>query len=294
MAILSMKEKLEILRDATLEDDVFFSSCLDGSNECAALMLRIILGKDDLVVTEVRTQRWMQGILEHSVRLDVHAVDGDGNLYNIEIQKDDRGAERKRARYYSAMIDSRALGKGDGYSSLPESYVIFITRGDAIGEGKALYEIDRYIGGIWKPFSDGSHIVYVSSSLADEGTELGHLMHDLRCSDPEKMHYNELRDRVSYYKNEMEGIESMGSRVDEILQRALKRETEKVREESLKKGLEEGRQEGEMLGLQKGEANGLKKAARSMLEDGSIPIQKIAEFSGLTIGEVESIRNSLR
>ena len=57
MAILSMKEKLEILRDATLEDDVFFSSCLEGSNECASLMLRIILGRDDLVVTEVRTQR---------------------------------------------------------------------------------------------------------------------------------------------------------------------------------------------------------------------------------------------
>ena len=103
MAILSMKEKLEILRDATLEDDVFFSSCLEGSNECATLMLRIILGRDDLVVTEVRTQRWLQGILEHSVRLDVHAVDGDGNLYNIEIQKDDRGAERKRARYIPDM-----------------------------------------------------------------------------------------------------------------------------------------------------------------------------------------------
>ena len=86
MAILSMKEKLEIFRDATLEDDVFFSSCLEGSNECASLMLRIILGKDDLVVTEVRTQ-----------------VDGDGNLYNIEMQKDDRGAERKRARYIPDM-----------------------------------------------------------------------------------------------------------------------------------------------------------------------------------------------
>ena len=91
----------------------------------------------------------------------------------------------------------------------------------------------------------------------------------------------------------MEGIESMGSRVDEILQRALKRETEKVREEILK----EGRMEGEILGLQKGEANGLQRGrqevARSMVRDGSIPISKIAEFSGLTIGEVESIRNSL-
>ena len=202
MAILSKKEKLEILRDATLEDDVFFSSCLEGSNdclegsnECAALMLRIILGRDDLVVTEVRTQRWLQGILEHSVRLDVHAVDGDGNLYNIEMQKDDRGAERKRARYYSAMIDSRALGKGDGYSSLPESYVIFITR----GRGHALNRIERTVAETGESFCDGSHIVYVSSSLADEGTELGHLMHDLRCSDPEKMHYNELREMVAYY-----------------------------------------------------------------------------------------------
>ena len=55
---------------------------------------------------------------------------------------------------------------------------------------------------------------------------------------------------------------------------------------------------GEMLGLQKGEANGLQRGrqevARSMVQDGSIPIPKIAEFSGLTIGEVESIRNSLR
>ena len=66
----------------------------------------------------------------------------------------------------------------------------------------------------------------------------------------------------------------MSGKFDEILQRALKRETEKVRDESLK----EGRQE----------------VARSMVQDGSIPIPKIAEFSGLTIGEVESIRNSIK
>ena len=135
--------------------------------------------------------------------------------------------------------------------------------------------------------------MYVSSTLADEGTELGHLMHDLRCSDPDKMHYNELREMVSYYKNEMEGIESMSGKFDEILQKRIRIASE----ESLKKGLEEGRQEGEILGLQKGEANGLQRGrqevARSMVRDGSIPIPKIAEFSGLTIGEVESIRNSL-
>ena len=81
----------------------------------------------------------------------------------------------------------------------------------------------------------------------------------------------------------------MSGKFDEIMQRALKRETEKVREESLKKGEADGLKKGRL----EGEANGLRKAARSMLEDGSIPIQKIAEFSGLTIGEVESIRSSI-
>ena len=155
----------------------------------------------------------------------------------------------------------------------------------AIGEGKALNMIERIVKGTGKDFCDGSHIVYVSSSLADEGTELGHLMHDLRCSDPEKMHYNELREMVSYYKNEMEGIESMSGKFDEIMQKKIKIASE----ESLKKGEADGLKKGRL----EGEANGLRKAARSMLEDGSIPIQKIAEFSGLTLGEVESIRNSM-
>lgn len=55
MELISRKEKMEIIRDITLEDDIFFSKCLDGSNECASLMLRIILGRDDLEVTRTET-----------------------------------------------------------------------------------------------------------------------------------------------------------------------------------------------------------------------------------------------
>ena len=89
----------------------------------------------------------------------------------------------------------------------------------------------------------------------------------------------------------------MSGKFDEIMQRALKRETEKVRDESLKKGEAEGFRKGEVNGLQKGRSEGRQEGrqevARSMVRDGSIPIQKIAEFSGLTLGEVESIRNSM-
>ena len=184
------------------------------------------------------------------------------------------------------MIDSRALGKRDGYESLPESYVIFITRGDAIGEGNALSTIERTVLESGKRFRDGSYIVYVSSSLAEEGTDLGRLMHDLRCSDPDKMHYNELRERVAYYKKEMEGIEDMSGKFEEIMQRKINEARSEI--------LEEGRAEGEANGLQKGRSEGRQEVARSMVRDGSIPLSKIAEFSGLTISEVESIRNNMQ
>ena len=92
----------------------------------------------------------------------------------------------------------------------------------------------------------------------------------------------------------MEGIESMSGKFDEILQRALKRETEKVRNESLKKGEANGLQKGRSEGRLEGRQEGRQEVARSMVRDGSIPIPKIAEFSGLTIGEVESIRNSMQ
>ena len=227
----------------------------------------------------------MQSVLSHSVRLDVYATDRDGNLYDIEIQKEDDGAPARRARYYSSMIDASALGKGAGYGSLPETYVIFLTRGDALGHGRALCRIDRYLDGGWEPFGDGAHIVYASSMLADEGTELGHLMHDLRCANPGEMHYNELRERVAYFKDDTEGAEEMSSVFEEILQRKI----QQTREESLLKGEADGLKKGRTEGLREGR----QEVARSMVADGSIPLSKIAEFSGLTLGEVENIRKSM-
>ena len=99
------------------------------------------------------------------------------------------------------MIDADALRKGTEYNELPESYVIFITERDALGEGKALYDIERTVKGSGKSFEDGTHILFVSADLADRDTDLGRLMEDLRCPDPERMHYREQRDRVGYFKN---------------------------------------------------------------------------------------------
>ena len=283
--IMSDGERKKVLSGLCLMDDIFFSMCFSGSRECTALLLRIILSRSDITVEDVRVQKWMHSILSRSVKLDILARDGEGKLYNIEVQKDERGAKRRRARYYSSMIDASALGKGEDYDTLPESYVIFITGKDALGDGRDIYHIERRINETGKSFNDGSHIVYVSSELTDSNTDLGRLMEDLRCTDPDAMHYNELRERVSFFKKDKEGVVSMSGEFERILERAVRI--------SEKEALEKGEKRGEKRGLERGKSENQREVARNMLADGSVPLDKIAQFSGLTIAEVENLKQSI-
>lgn len=54
------------------------------------------------------------------------------------MQRADKGADRKRARYHSGILDAHLLQPGEDYSELPETFVIFITENDVFGKGKPL------------------------------------------------------------------------------------------------------------------------------------------------------------
>ena len=136
------QEDLERLRGFRLMDDDFLTKCFEGDTACIELVLRIVL-EQELQVLDVRTQVFVENLLNQSVRLDVLATDSTGRKFNIEIQRADRGAGRRRARYNSSMMDANLLQKDDDFDNLPETYVVFITENDVMGNGKPLYRIER-------------------------------------------------------------------------------------------------------------------------------------------------------
>ena len=274
MDTLTTTEARRALSDMTLMDDAYFTKYFDGSTECASLMLSVLLGRKDLKVTKATTQKWIEGGDKRSVRLDIFARSADGRIFDVEIQRARKGAGRRRARFYSAMLDADYLDKGGKFKELPESYVIFITERDAIGEGKAVYDIECVIKGSGKSFRDGTHILYISADLTDRDTDLGKLMHDLRCPDPERMHHRALRERARYLKRSEEGIGEMTGEFDRILKAKVKEAVKETRESSLKEGRKE--------------------MARSLLAEGSFSVSKIAKLSKLPVGEVERIKNGIK
>ena len=154
--------------------------------------------------------------LNRSVRLDVLATNSVGHKFNIEIQRADKGAGRKRARYNSSMMDANLLEKGENFEVLPETFVVFITENDVIGKGQPLYRIERCFLETGESFDDGSHILYVNGAYRDE-SPIGRLMHDFSCTNPSDMYYGVLADRVRFFKESKEGIAGLASSLKEIV-----------------------------------------------------------------------------
>ena len=249
------EEDLRRLRGLRLLDDDFMQKVFEDK-ACTALLLQIILKRADLKVLHVNGQQDIKNLQGRSVTLDILAVDTDNKVYNIEIQRSDKGAAVKRARYNSSLIDSNVTEPGEQYENLCESYIIFITENDIMKEGLPIYHVDRTVIETGKLFGDEAHIIYVNSQIHDESA-LGKLMYDFYCTDAGKMNYEILADRVRYFKEDEKGVATMSRVMEE-----MRNETERAK---------------------------AIKDAKGMLESGKLTYEEIAKIAELTIDEVRAL-----
>lgn len=221
------QEDLQRLRGFRLLDDDFMTKVFEDIS-CAELLLRIILNDEGIRVLEAHSQRGIKNLQGRSVKLDILAVDSHNRVFNVEVQRSDRGAGAKRARYNSALIDANVTEPGDQYEDLNETFVIFITENDVMKAGLPIDHIDRVVRETGKLFEDEEHIIYVNSQIKDE-TKLGRLMHDFSCTDAKDKYNKVLADRVRYFKEDERGVEIMC------------REMEIMRNQAHEEGIEKGR-----------------------------------------------------
>lgn len=84
------------------------------------------------------------------------------------------------------------------------------------------------------------------------------------------MYYDELAQRVRFFKESKEGVAIMCKVMEDM------------RNESLREGIKEGRKEGKL--------ESMRAAAERMLADGTLALEKISEYSGLSVEEVKLLR----
>ena len=265
--ILSREERIRESMEFNLLSDVFLSVALDDVPTCQHI-IRVLTGKEDLMVKQVRTQYVIAKINSRTVRLDVLAEDSEGKLYQIEIQRQDTVDHPRRVRYYGALADSEFLAKGREYYELPDRMQFYISETDIWKEGETVYPVTKRLGEDGPIYDDGEYIFYVNAEV-DDGSRIAKMMKYFKTADPNDDSEGDLSKRVHYLKCEEGGIDIMCEVAERIEAR--------------------GRLQGEKIGRQQGEKIGGERKARitsqNLYQMGMSP-EKIAQAVGEDISTI--------
>lgn len=255
---------LELLAGLRLMDDDFFSEALDEKIAPVEYILNTVLERDDIRVLRTEAQVEYKSAANRSIKLDIRAVDAEGRVMDIEVQRADRGAGVRRARFHSSMLDRTLLDKGKDFEDLVDTYVIFITEHDRFGAGLPLYHVERRIAELDDAlFGDGAHIVYVNGQFRDLNHPVGRLMHDMNCT--ADILNPLLAQEVRYLKETEGGRTQMCRAFEEIAFESAKEATHKANVA----------------------------VAQKMLADGGLTLEQIAKFSSLPLSEVQELADKL-
>lgn len=222
-------------KDLTFADDFMFAKVMLNEKLCKQL-LEIIL---EIRIKSLRYPE-EQKVIDpsydsKSVRLDVYVDDEDGTVYNIEMQTTNPSNIPRRARYYQGMIDLNLIEKGEDYSKLAKSYVIFICTKDICKLDKPVYRFENYCKDYDIPLKDEAYKVILNADCTElQDTELGNFLKFVRTGEPTDEFTDSLQNEVSVVKrNEKWEVEYMT---------LLMRDREKIEE-----GRKEGRKEYQLL-----------------------------------------------
>ena len=266
-------EDLKRLSMFRLLDDIFARAYFRRHPELAEFILRIITGFSDLVIdrAQYETQYDAKRLAgSRSLILDVMAGDTTGRKYDFEIENWNATPERGEVHLAAMVVEN--LHEGDDFSDLPETYVIFFSDGDAVGNGRAVNKFsfrndDEYIKddvSVPNPHQSmkgRTHILFVNGSYKDDKSDIGKLIHDFKCINANEMYFPNLAERARYLKENPKGVKEVSSIMDE----ALKEMADYTRWE-------------ERISV-----------AVKMLQLGKVTHEDIATVTGLTLNEIKTL-----
>ncbi len=125
-------------------DDFLFDVTTENLEACK-IILELSLG------IRIREIRWKgnQKVIHNlpgrrGIRLDFYVIDDQGRIYDVEMQKRNRGNIPKRTRFYQAIVDAPLLKSGEqSFDRLNRTYIVVICGFDLFGLGKYRYTFEN-------------------------------------------------------------------------------------------------------------------------------------------------------
>ena len=135
----TMAREIKPYEELELKDDFMFGLIMHDSKYVKPFLEMILKIKIRKVVYPQSQKSIDLSANAKAIRLDVYVEDDQNTVFNLEMQTSDNRNLPKRMRYYQGVIDLNILQKGQDYTKLKKSYVIFICTFDPFGEGRHIY-----------------------------------------------------------------------------------------------------------------------------------------------------------
>ena len=275
----------------TIQSDFIFKKVMSRKRICKHL-LEELLQIEIADINYIEAEKTLEPeYTSRGIRLDIIVADDKNTHYNLEMQvKNNKNPDTdsyvlpKRSRYYQALLDIDLLQKGQPYDLLPPTFIIFICVFD-------FFEQDNYVYTFKNCCLENRKLEIPDEAttiiLNTQGTH-GNISKDIKSFyDYVNNHIvttdftKQIDDEISYLK-----LDTKVRREFMLMEARLLDE----RREGIAEGKEIGLAEGEAIGLVKGEAEHKLKVAKLMLAKGCYSLQEITELSGLSLADVEKLK----
>ena len=279
-------------KDVTLTDDYLFSQIMKDEDFCK-LFLEMLMGIKITKVIYLEAQKEVNLFPQtKGIRMDVY-LEGDDEIYNIEMQTVHKTNLVKRMRYYHSAIDVDSLLRGNPYDQLKKSYVIFICNFDLCGDGLPVYESRT----VWKQNGreigdEQIKVVYNTSAFEKaEDPRLRALLQYLSTATVTD-EARPIADKVAAFKRLYpEGRPHMKYELD-LYDKWCEGKAEGVKE-GIEIGKVSGREEGIQQGIQQGRQESMRDIVYAAFEQG-LSAEVIASLTHMPVDEVEKLRETSR
>ena len=272
--------------DLTITDDFMFCKVMSDPDICKELLEILLHIKIDRLVFQEPQKSFRLTSESKGIRLDVYVKDSN-RVFDIELQTTNERNLELRTRYYQGVMDISELEKGDFFSNMKESYIIFICMFDPFGADIPIYTVKQTFAENDKLiFNDKTHKIFYNvkafEKIANDVETKAFL--EYLCKHQSTTKFTQSLETAVYRnknnQNWRKDYMTLAYNLSLAVEKAAKKAAKKAREE----GIAIGRNEGISLGAQQKAIE----TAKTLLAFGD-SIEKVLKVTGLSPEEIEKL-----
>lgn len=264
-------------RNATISNNFMFRLVMEKPELCRQLLERILDTRISKIVYPEAEKSLEAQLTSKGIRLDIYVTLEDGTVIDVEMQAADSTKDTlaKRTRYYQSILDNDALKKGELYSKLRQTIIIFICTFDPFDRNFSRYTFSSRCHEEYKlSLEDGVCKIFLNT-YGDKhriSRELANFMDYMNGSEPNDDFTRRLQAEVELQR-------------DDDGRRMLYMTYSQTLLEMEAKGIEQGIKQGFKQGIEQGIEAGMLKTLRDLVKDGMLSPAEAAKRAGMSIEE---------